>query len=126
MNANNYFHRQSNTKLSRLVIYLLNKIFAIKLENWYDPGHAVSLLEKWCKNTYFTICVDIDEYESGFKNIKRLVVISIINIISFIFAIRCLMFAIITPSTNNLWLQRLVCDPTYYFGQIYLLKGIFE
>ena len=61
MNANDYFHRQSNTKVSTFVIYLLNKIFAIKLENWYDPGHAVSLLEKWCKNTYFTICVDFDE-----------------------------------------------------------------
>src|ERR1700734_3594272 len=109
MNANHYFHRQSNTKLSTLVIHLLIKIFAIKLEDWYDPGHAVSLLEKWCKNTYFTICVDFDEYESGFKSIKRLVVIIIKNIISFICAIRCLVFIIISPSTNGtneLWFQR--------------------
>src|ERR1700754_3151278 len=119
MNANDYFHRQSNIKLSALVINLLNKIFAINLENWYDPGHAVSLLEMWCKNTYFTICVDFDEYESGFKSIRRLFVIIIIKIISFIFAIRCLMCAMISPSTNSinkLWIQRLLSDPTYMLG----------
>ena len=124
MNSNDYFHRKSKTKLSTFVIYLMNKIFAIKLENWYDPGHAISLLEKWCKNTYFTICVHFDEYESGFKNIRRLVVIIIINIITFISAIRCLMFAIISPSTNStnkLWLQRLLCDPTYMMGNSQLI-----
>src|ERR1700755_3582401 len=101
MNENAYFHQQSNTKLSTLVKYLWNKIFTINRENWYDPGHAVSLLEKWCKNTYFMICVDFDEYESGFKSIRRLVVIIIIKIILFIFSIRCLMCAMISPSTNS-------------------------
>ena len=69
MNANDYFHRQSNTKLSTLVIHLLNKMFAINLENWYDPGHAISLLEKWCKNTYFTICVDFDDTSPDSKTL---------------------------------------------------------
>src|SRR3984885_8822384 len=127
MNANAYFHRKSNTKLSTLVIYLRNKIFDINLKNLYDPGHAVSLLEKWCKNTYFTICVDFDEYESGFKSIRRLVVIIIINIISFIFAIKCLMIVIISPSTNStnkLWIQRLLCDPTYMLGNPQLLGSL--
>ena len=124
MNANYYFSRQFNTKLSTPFIYLWNKIFAIKLENWYDPGHAVSLLEKWCKNKYFTICVDFDEYESGFKSIRRLFVTIIIKIILLISAIRWLMLVIISPSTNKLRLQRLLCDPIYMMGNPQLV-GLF-
>jgi len=37
MNANVYIQQQG---------YLLNKIFDINIENWYNPSHAVSLLEK--------------------------------------------------------------------------------